>query len=349
MDGPWQMGHKTADEYGRVAREAAAVMKLVDPTIELVACGSSGSDIETFGMWETSVLDHCYDNVDYLSLHRYHFPSGDPASLLAQSIGMDDHIRSVVALCDAARARTRAKKHLDLAFDEWNVWHLTAADLEQTGREPWSVAPPLFETPYTLVDAVAVGLMLITLLRHADRVKIACMAQLVNTIAPITTQPGGPAFRQSIFYPYLHVLRFGRGTALDVQIRSPHYDDATYGAVPFLDAVAVLDEAQDTLTIFGVNRSLEDSLALDADLHGFGRCRVVEHLVLEHAEPTASNTAQHPHNVVPHSHGGREHGGRSPHRDPAAAVLECDPPRAVATSGPPRLAQEGSSAWPHWS
>ena len=133
MDGPWQMGHKTADEYGRVAREAAAVMKLVDPTIELVACGSSGSDIETFGVWETSVLDHCYDNVDYLSLHRYHFPSGDPASLLAQSIGMDDHIRSVVALCDAARARTRAKKHLDLAFDEWNVWHLTAADLEQTG------------------------------------------------------------------------------------------------------------------------------------------------------------------------------------------------------------------------
>ena len=116
--------------------------------------------------------------------------------------------------------------------------------------------------------------MLITLLRHADRVKIVCMAQLVNTIAPITTQPGGPAFRQSIFYPYLHASRFGRGTALDLQIRSPHYDDATYGPVSFLDAVAVIDEAQDTLTIFGVNRSLDDSLPLDADLRGFGRCRV---------------------------------------------------------------------------
>ena len=289
----------------------------------------------TFGTWETTVLDHCYDKVDYISLHRYHFPSGDPAALLALNIEMDDYIRSVVALCDAARARTRATKHLDLSFDEWNVWHMTAADGELMTRESWSVAPPLFETPYTLVDAVVVGLMLITLLRHADRVKIACMAQLVNTIAPITTQPGGPAFRQTIFYPYLHASRFGRGTVLDLQIRSPHYDDETYGAVPFLDAVAVLDEAQDTLTIFAVNRSLEDSLPLDGDLRGFGHGRVVEHLVLEHADPTTTNTAQHPHNVVPHSHGDASACGRSPHRDPAESVVERDPPRAVATSGQP--------------
>ena len=303
MDGPWQMGHKTADEYGRLAAEAAAVMKLVDPTIELVACGSSTNALPTFGSWETTVLDHCYANVDYLSLHLYHFPGDDPAALLAQNIQMDGYIRSVVALCDAARARTNATKHLHLAFDEWNVWHLSGDELTSAGREPWTVAPPLFETPYTLVDAIAVGLMLITLLRHADRVKIACMAQLVNAIAPITTVPGGPAFRQSIFHPYLHVSRFGRGTVLDLQVHSPHQDSADFGSVPLLDAVGVLDEEHNGFTIFAVNRSLDEALPLEGDIRAVGGDRVIEHLVLEHDDPAATNTPEQPDQVVPHNRG----------------------------------------------
>lgn len=170
-------------------------------------------------------------------------------------------------------------------------------------EQPWQVGPPLFEAPYTHEDALVVGLMLITLLRHADRVKIACLAQLVNTIAPISTVPGGELWRQTTYYPFLHAARFGRGTVLDLQIRAPAYATDRFGAVPLLDAVAVWDEARAVLVIFAVNRGQTGPLALEGDLRGVAGYVVVEHLVLEHADPTARNTAAHPATVVPHTGG----------------------------------------------
>ncbi len=301
MDGPWQVGHKNAAEYGALASNAAKAMKAVDRTIELIACGSSGAQMSTYGTWETTVLDHCYDDVDYLSLHTYFFPSSDdPGSFLAQNVEMDDFIRSVASMCDTVRARKRSKKRVHLSFDEWNVWRMTDGDFAVMGGEDWPEAPPLYEQPYTLEDAVAVGLMAITLLRNADRVKIGCLAQLVNTIAPITTVAGGPAHRQTIFYPYLHVSRYGRGTALDVQVRSPHYECAKFGAVPLLDAVAVNDEEHDSLTLFAVNRSIGAMLPVEGDVRGVPGYQVLEHLVLEHEDRLAQNTAEHPDTVVPH-------------------------------------------------
>ncbi|HYN88974.1 MAG TPA: alpha-L-arabinofuranosidase C-terminal domain-containing protein, partial [Ardenticatenaceae bacterium] len=182
MDGRWQLGHRTADEYGRHAARTAIAMKWVDPSIELVACGSSHADMPTFGSWEATVLDHVYEYADYLSLHQYfRKKDNDLGTFLAQTIQMDDFIDSVVATCDYVRAKKRLKKQLYLSFDEWNVWYQTETDRELMHETPWQVAPPLFERPYTHEDALGVGLMLITLIRHADRIKIACIAQLVNT------------------------------------------------------------------------------------------------------------------------------------------------------------------------
>jgi alpha-N-arabinofuranosidase len=170
-------------------------------------------------------------------------------------------------------------------------------------EHPWEVAPPLTEEPYTLEDALVVGCMLISLLKHADRVKIACIAQLVNALAPISTVTGGGAWRHTTYYPFLHASCFGRGTVLELQIASPVYDNATFGGVPLLEAIATLDEEHEHLTVFAVNRGQDAPLPLEGDLRAFPELQVVEHLVLEHADPKATNTLERPDEVVPHTGG----------------------------------------------
>ena len=298
MDGPWQIGHKTAQEYGRLAVEAAKAMRWVDPGIELVLCGSSNRRMATFPQWEATVLEHAYDEVDYISLHTYFGNrSGDTADFLARSLEMDAFIEEVAATCDFVRAKKRAKKRMLLAFDEWNVWfHSNAQDRE---IPPWTVAPPQLEDVYTMEDALVVGCMLISLLKHADRVRIACLAQLVNVIAPIMTATGGGLFRQTIFYPFEQASRFGRGTVLDLAPHSPGYANDEFGRVPFLEAVGVFDEGDGSLSVFAVNRDLEDPLPLRGDLRDFAGYRVVEHRVLRHDDLKASNTLERPDVVAP--------------------------------------------------
>ena len=190
------------------------------------------------------------------------------------------------------------------AFDEWNVWYHTGeADRALLRDRPWQVAPPLCEEPYTLEDALVVGCMLITLLRHADRVKVACLAQLVNAIAPISTVTGGGVWRQTTFYPFLHASRFGRGEVLDLQISSPCYASREFDAVPLLEAVATIDEEREQLTLFAVNRDQNEELLLEGDLRALPGYEIVEHLVLEHDDPKAINTLARPHEVMPHSRG----------------------------------------------
>lgn len=300
MDGPWQIGHKTASAYGRLAADTAQAMRQVDPTIELVACGSSNSHMPTFASWEATVLEHTYELVDYISLHTYYGHTGENTpNFLAKSMDMDRFISSVVSVCDYVKAKTRSKKDVHLSFDEWNVWFHGRAPRREI--EAWEVAPPHGEGDYTFEDALVVGSMLITLMKHADRVKIGCQAQLVNVIAPIMTASGGPAWRQTIFYPYLHAARYGQGVALDVRVKSPVYDDDEFGAVPYLDAVAVRDEAGGTLTIFAVNRDLKASLPIEVDARAFPRYRVQEQIVLTHRDLKAANTRENPANVVPAS------------------------------------------------
>jgi alpha-N-arabinofuranosidase len=302
MDGPWQIGHRTADEYGRVALEAAKVMKWVDPSIELVACGSSHRGMPSYPLWDMTVLDHTYDLVEYLSLHTYFSNfEGDTAHFLARSVGMDAFIQECIATCDYIKAKKRSKKTLNLSFDEWNVWFHSRDQDRQ--REPWTVAPPLLEDVYTFEDALVVGCMLISLLKHADRVKIACMAQLVNVIAPIMTENGGPVWRQPIYYPYAHASRYGRGTVLQLNLSCPTYTDREFGDVPYIEAAAVHNAPENRLAIFAVNRSLDTALDLQGDLRVFPGYAVEQVIQLTHPDLLAVNTRANPLNVVPKTGG----------------------------------------------
>jgi alpha-N-arabinofuranosidase len=294
MDGPWQVGHKSADEYGRLAARAAQAMRLVDPGIELVACGSSGPEMPTFPEWDATVLEHCYEHIDYISLHSYFQQrSGDRDSFLACATDMDRHIGAVVATADFVRAKGRHTKRINLSFDEWNVWHSPTAAVERD----WLPAPRMLEEQYNVVDAVVVGSLLISLLRHADRVRIACLAQLVNAIGAIRTEPGGPAWAQTIFHPFALTSRYGRGVVLRPAITAPTYETTSYGDVPVLDAVALSDD--DGVTIFAVNRDQHNPLPVTIDLRAVPGLSRTRHVYLGGPDALAANTEDEPARVVP--------------------------------------------------
>lgn len=300
MDGPWQMGHKTAAEYGRAACEAGKMMKWVDPSIELVACGSSSSEMPTFGSWEYEMLDECYDTIDYVSLHRYYGnPTNDTPGFLARSMDLDAFIKTVVSICDAVGGKKHSKKKLNLSFDEWNVWyHSNEQDKEVWKQGKWNRALPLLEDIYNFEDALLAGSMLITFLRNADRVKIACLAQLINVIAPIMTRNGGGCWAQTIFYPFMHASCYGRGTSLRALVNSPVYDCRDYDAVPLIDSTAVMGD-DGSVTVFCVNRDTAEDCELSIDLRAFDKLRFAEHIVLHHDDVKAVNTEEHPDNVAP--------------------------------------------------
>src|SRR5450432_2557384 len=181
MDGPWQICQKTATEYGRLAQETAKVMRWVDPGVELTACGSSNRAMSTYGHWEHEVLEQCFDHVDFISLHQYfRNDSNDIKTYFGVIKDLESFIQEVVAIADAVAAKRRSPKRIMLSLDEWNVWYRTRRKRADRVKEGWPVAPPILEEIYTLEDALAFGGACISLLNHADRVKTACLAQLVN-------------------------------------------------------------------------------------------------------------------------------------------------------------------------
>ncbi|OLF04824.1 alpha-L-arabinofuranosidase [Actinophytocola xinjiangensis] len=298
LDGPWQIGHKTALEYGRLAAETAKAMRRVDPTIELVACGSSHQKMPTFGTWEATVLTETYDLVDHISLHSYYDPlPEDRASFLASGVNLERMVEAVVATADHVRAVGRHRKRINLSFDEWNVWYQSRFGGEAS--LDWAEHPRLIEDEYSVVDAVVVGSLLISLLRHADRVRIACMAQLVNVIGPIRSEPGGPAWRQTIFHPYALMSRHGRGQVLRIEPTGPVGDTEAFGDVPLLDATAVHDEESGAVTVFAVNRDQHAPLVLDLDLRAVPDLVAGEHTALFDEDPEATNNAERPDRVTP--------------------------------------------------
>lgn len=306
MDGPWQTGHKTSEEYGHLANETAKAMKLIDDGIELVLCGSSSTGMPTFPQWEATVLDKAYDSVDFISLHQYYGNRfDDTANFLAQSDDMDHFIKTVISTCDYIKAKKRSRKNMKLSFDEWNVWyHVEAEDSKRMQQQTWGIAPALLEDHYNFEDALLVGLMLITLVKHADRVNMACMAQLVNVIAPIMTETDGPAWRQTIFYPYLHLSKYGRGVALQPVLHSTKHDTKDFTDVTDIETVAVWNEEQREVTVFAVNRSVSDDVEFECDLRSFSGYSFTEHIVLEHDDMKITNAAAG-ENVSPKSVTGR--------------------------------------------
>ena len=307
MDGPWQICHKDAQEYGRAALEAAKVMRWTSQGLTLAACGSSYREMATYGAWEYEVLDHCFEAVDFISLHQYfHNRDNDIARFFTQVDKLDSFITEVTAIADAVAARRRSQKRIMLSMDEWNVWYKarTPGDVAKPG---WPQAPELLEEVYNFEDALVVGGALITLINHADRVKSACLAQLVNVIGAIMTQTGGPAWRQTIFHPFALASRLARGNVLRLVTECGTFSAGEYQAAPLLLACAVHDPASGTISVFALNRSTEP-MALRVDLRGFGNLSIAEGFELWHDNLKATNTREAPDEVSPTRHPACESG-----------------------------------------
>ncbi|MFC9919709.1 alpha-N-arabinofuranosidase [Agromyces binzhouensis] len=262
MDGPWQIGHKTAHEYGRIAAETARLMRFIDHRVELVVAGSSNFEMPTFGDWERTVLQLTAGLVDHISVHAYYEEQGDDAaSFLASGAHLDRYLDAVAAIIDEVAADT-ATEPVGISVDEWNVWNQTRWNEVDKPRVLGGEFrnQPVIEDDYTVTDAVVVGGLLIALLRHADRVSMANLAQLVNVIAPIRCETGGPAWRQTTFFPFRDAARHARGVVVRPEVDVDTHRTDRHGDVAIVDAVATVDA--DEASVFIVNRSLDRRMPL---------------------------------------------------------------------------------------
>ncbi|SLK02465.1 alpha-N-arabinofuranosidase [Arthrobacter sp. P2b] len=299
MDGPWQIGHKSAQEYGRLAADTARGMRMLDPDLELVACGSSGPTMNTFGEWERVVLTETYELVDFISAHQYFEDFGDLQEFLSAGHRMQAFIHDIVSHIDHVKSVKKSTRQVNISFDEWNVWHMSRdASKPPTGKD-WPVAPVLLEDTYTVADAVVVGDLLITLLRNTDRVHSASLAQLVNVIAPIMTEPGGRAWKQTTFHPFALTSRHASGTVLQLAVESPLLSGGKTADFAAVSAVATYDAEKGEAVVFAVNRSVTDALRLDAVVSGLGTVRVVEAVTYTNKDPYWQATADDSTSVLP--------------------------------------------------
>ena len=300
MDGPWQIGHMSATEYGYKAADAARQMRYVDHSLKLVACGSSGPFMPTYLEWDREVLERCYDYVDGLSLHRYfgnvRETNGDSTKYLAMNLSMERQIAETAAVCDYVQGRKRSAKKLWLSFDEWNVWYRTTTGDAVDGKR--QEAPHLLEEIYNLEDALLVGGLVNSLIRNSDRVKIACLAQLVNVIAPIVTNANG-LLRQTIFYPYSWALQFARGAALKLLIESPEYEVPGMDHVPYVDVAATYNSESKEISVFVLNRDLAKSKEVGIRWEERAPSRVISSQILTGADLKAFNSFEAPERVKP--------------------------------------------------
>ncbi|MBN1125958.1 MAG: alpha-N-arabinofuranosidase [Sedimentisphaerales bacterium] len=298
MDGWWQIGHMPAREYGLKARDCANQMRMIDPSLQLIACGSSSPGMQTYLEWDRQVLEECYDMVDGISLHCYYRnddqetgAGGDTAKFLSFNLEMENQINEIAGVCDYVKARNRSSKKLWLSFDEWNVWYRA-----RNGDGKRQQAPHLLEEVYNLEDALLVGGFCNSLMRHAERVRIACLAQLVNVIAPITTNADG-FFRHTIYYPYAWTLQCARGEVLDLAVESPTYNVQGKGAVPYLDVSGTMDGKN--VTLFVLNRDLNKARDVEVIWREAAPDKVGFSQVLTGRDLKAFNSFENPNKVAP--------------------------------------------------
>lgn len=299
MDGDWQIGHKTAEEYGRLAYETGKAMKLLDPEIELVVCGSSMFTNATFGQWERIVLEHTYSCADYISLHQYYGgQEKGTAEFLAQSLDMERYIRTVCGICDMVGVQRRSDKQINICFDEWGVWSIPDTEVQaKVESNPWQIAPPISEQIYTMEDALLFAEMLMNIVRFSDRVKIACQSLLANISACIMTERGGEAWVQPNYYPFSWIANHARGIVMDTRWEGPTYETKTFAQVPFVDHITVYDSEKQELVLFLVNRTEEKTEAV-FEFQMFETGDVLESCVLCHEDKKATNQKDHS-NVIP--------------------------------------------------
>jgi alpha-N-arabinofuranosidase len=302
MDGPWQIGHMPAVEYGLKAADAGRQMRYVDRGLTLVACGSSGPGMNTYLEWDRTVLEQCYPYVDAISLHRYFTnegveTGGDSAKFLALNLSMEKQIAEVASVCDFVRGRLKSPKKLWLSFDEWNVWYRARTGSAVDGNR--QEAPHLLEEVYNLEDALLVGGCINTLLRSADRVRIGCLAQLVNVIAPLMTNANG-LVRQTILYPYSWALRYAGGEVLDLMAENAAvYEISATEKAPYLDVAGTVGGTDGVVSLFVLNRDLAKARQLEVNCEGKAATKLSTSLVLTGSDLKAVNDFGTPNRVVP--------------------------------------------------
>ena len=298
MDGPWQLGHKNAEDYAKVASDVARGMHQIGEDLQLVICGSSNRSMPTFGIWEETVLEKSYDLVQHISLHTYYEDLGDTQEFLIISTDLDLMINEVCNVADAVKAKLRSKKTITLSLDEWNVWNLSKFQAMKRPEE-WLPAQRVIEDEYTFKDAVVLGNLLISILRRSDRVKMACIAQLVNVIAPIRAEVDRPAWKQTTFFPFAYTSRFGRGKTLTTRIDGPTIESNRFGSVPAIDAITTYDHINKKVAVFIVNRSLTETVETSVILSGFKNLKIEDQITMQSEDWMATNNATNPNKVEP--------------------------------------------------
>ncbi len=310
MDGYWQVGAKSADEYGRLAAQVAAGMRRIDPDLELAVCGSSSHSIKTFGEWERVVLERTYEAVDFVSSHLYvrprPLPDGelDWESFMASGTELERFIKEVAALIEATRSTLKSQHKVSISFDEWNVWYEKLGESgEPEGIGNWPVAPRLLEDVYSALDSVVFGDLMIALLRNCDVVRAASLAQLINVIGPIMTEPGGPAWRQSTFYPFAITAQLAKGgTVLQPNLSAPEIDTYRHGVTEAVYAVPVRT-ARGSLAVFVTNRLLDEDVDFEVELPAGLAASSVTARTMHEDDVWAKNTLEDQERVVPHDNG----------------------------------------------
>lgn len=256
MDGEWQLGHKEAKEYGRIVAETGKAMKALDPSIRLVASGSSLSSMPTFPEWDLTVLEEAYDVIDYLSLHQYYGGQEKGVeSFLAQSADMERYIQTIRSAVSVVRAKKRSGHTVELAMDEWGVWSRPSDSVNQElKKDPWQIAPAISEQIYTWEDALLFSSMMLVMLRNADSLKLACQALIANISSCIMTRKGGESWRQTTFYPFALISNAAqKGVVLETRETGPSCEKEP--DIPVVDQAVIWKEAEQEGAAFLVNRS----------------------------------------------------------------------------------------------
>lgn len=294
MDGPWQIGHLEAPEYGAKAREAAKMMRWHDRSIKLVSCGSSSTFMPTYPEWDRVVLEHCWDVVDYHSMHYYaNNRDSDTGSYLALTAEFETYLDTLAGVLHYVKSKRRSTHDVYLSWDEWNVWYK-----DTSGAGQWTEAPHLSEEVYNLEDALVAAEWMNVFLRKADVLKIACVAQVVNTISPIHTTRDS-ILKHSTYYPIMLFSRLASGAALDVAVKSPCYQTQKYGDMPLLDVSASYDEANGASAVFIVNRSQTDSVPVELHWQDRTPQQISAVYQIAGSDPKAYNSFENPNHVVP--------------------------------------------------
>ena len=251
MDGEWQIGFKSAEDYAKIAKEAAVKMKDKDPTIKLVVCGSSSFDMPSCPDWDKTVLDVCFDEVDFLSMHKYYCYDKKPENIptfMAVSQNLDQGFRKIKGIIEEIKQKKGSGKNIYISFDEWNIWY--------SGQEPWeglwTLGPKRVENVYTAIDATVFASLMSSMLNHCDVVKIACLAQLVNVIAPIMTTETD-VYKQTIYYPFKAISDNASGSVYACTVDCDERVTETYGKVKTACATFTYDESKEEGTLLFCN------------------------------------------------------------------------------------------------